>query len=233
MRFVPEDYVAVERTEGGASVEFYSHPEEPRENVQLLLNLGIRAFQGVCKELNFSPKRLVCFCMFHSREAMTSALGRDVPVGMLMTPWMSQRESVIVFQSPAIDQMNGDPKRMLRHLAHEVVHALVAEVTHSEKLLGDDNNDMRIKPWQDEGLAEVVAALVSDRREIIEASIQSAALRNSTESDGFSLGKLDEQLVDIHSPERGDAFRVATGLVWKESGGDVSTYFHNLRRFCQ
>lgn len=91
-------------------------------------------------------------------------------------------------------------------------------------LLGDDDVGMRVRPWLDEGVAEIVSAEVCDRHDLV-----AAALDRATRTPFVSLAEVDAALRDLDSPNRALAFPVATALV--HALGGAGSVFHHLDAF--
>jgi hypothetical protein len=109
---------------------------------------------------------------------------------------------LIVCASPSVDVRNGDADRMLRHLAHEIVHCCVAEVSGSTKELGDGNVGRRVPAWLDEGLAELVAIEVADRFDILRSAEQQVA----SFRPGWTEDDVSRALDELDSSQRSRAF---------------------------
>jgi hypothetical protein len=98
---------------------------------------------------------------------------------------------------------------MRRILVHEIAHQLVMERTGSRKTLGDGNRHMRVPPWLDEGMAELLAETAGGRPQRLEDAL--ATLRSCPPR--VTLGAVDDALVGLDSPARSEAFALATGAV--------------------
>jgi hypothetical protein len=162
--------------------------------------------------------------MFHSLSEMQDALDRPALPTMLMAPYLGADASLIVCASPSVDDRNGDAGRMFRHLAHEVVHACVAEVSGSTKELGDGNAGRRVPPWLDEGLAELVSLTVSGR---LWASASAAGATLPAWSEDDANARLDA----LDAPDRAPAFAWALARVREMAARTgIAGLFASLRR---
>jgi ferredoxin len=207
MDFVPSEY----RSFRSASVAVWHHPEEKTDVVTALAALTGNLIAAMEVELGHRLSCALDLCVYHTNDDAIAALGRNVPATMLMAPRLGPDWSLIVCQSPNVDHRNGDWPRMRRHLAHEIAHVMLADLTGSTRRLGDDGRSMRVRAWFDEGFAEVAAAVVCGRPDIIE---QYPA---ATSQAAWSEDELDAALDDIGSPARPAAFveavrRVQAGL---------------------
>ncbi len=152
--------------------------------------------------LEFTPERELHFCMYSSNKDAQNQLNRPINRTMLMAPLSSPDKSLIVLQSPAVDQWNGDINRMNRHIAHEVCHQFINEKSSSQKSLGDNNANLNTPPWFNEGLAEVISHKVANipiKRFDIPGDVD------------FEL--LDEDLENLFADIRTHAFGIATSIV--------------------
>jgi len=221
--YVPSDYR--HGTHAFSVGEFYVsyHPSASFETVATAVELIRAALERTCALLDYFPKRRQNFCIFESVEAMRSALQRNVASGMLMVPYASNTDSLIVWHSGEGAPESSDAGRMLRHLAHEISHGFVAEITDSLKTLGDSNREVHVEPWIDEGFAECVAARVSGRDDIV-ITAQKALATNP----GVSTNDLNKDLCDLNSPGRGEAFKYATALVLERNGGRLAECFRKI-----
>lgn len=160
-KFVPDTFVS-RTTEG---IVLWCAPCEPTCNVDALATVVTSARSRVSELLGFVATRPLHVCMYHLLTVMRNALDRTVLGTMLLVPHMGPDASLIVCASPRVDAQNGDRDRMLRHIAHEITHCFVAEVSGSTKELGDGNEGRRVPAWLDEGLAELVSLAVSGRED--------------------------------------------------------------------
>jgi hypothetical protein len=144
--------------------------------------------------------------MYHLLTVMRNALDRTVPGTMLLAPYMGPKASLIVCASPRVDVRNGDRDRMLRHIAHEITHCFVAEVSGSTKELGDRDVGRRVPAWLDEGLAELVSLAVSGRED-------GAASQAPAVVPCWSEDDVNARLDALDSPDRTAAFAWATARV--------------------
>lgn len=201
MKHIPPNYLA-----RVGVVTLWHAPVEPSHHLDALAESTGLARSTVSELLAFDPTRPLHVCMCNSHDVMQEALGRSVPPTMLMAPYLGDDASLIVCGSPSIAPRNGDAGRMFRHLAHEIVHAFVAEVSGSVKELGDCNVGRRVPAWLDEGLAELVSLTVSGRdpKDLLEVP---EAVAGWTESD------VNERLDALDSGERELAFAWALGRV--------------------
>jgi hypothetical protein len=196
MEFVPSGY----RSRRWSAVEVWHSPEEGTDVVATLAALVSEIVSAVESELGHLLSCPLRLCVYQTNDDATAALGRSVPATMLMAPRIGSDWSLIVCQSPEVDPQNGDWRRMRRHLAHEVAHVMLADLTGGRRILGDGGRSIRVRPWFDEGFAEVVAAAVCARPDIIEQYL--AAPSDGTRSED----ELDSALNDIGSPRRPAAF---------------------------
>lgn len=203
MKFVPSDY----RSISASDVEMWRHPSEPDGVVTRFGLLASAVLEAVTLELDHAPSCALHLCIYRTNEDACVSLGRKVPSTMLMAPQIGGDWSLFVCQSPNVDPRNGDWERMQRHFAHELAHIGLADLTGGTKTLGDGGRRCRIRPWFDEGFAEIVAATVCKRPDIIERYLAIPA------SDLWSADKLDAALNAIGSSTREAAFAEAVRRV--------------------
>lgn len=198
MRYVPDEYRSVACDD---IVLWSADGTEP-----LIAPLLVQVRRSIEELLEYRLRRALHAVVYATNHAARRALDREVAPGALLAPLHTPELALIAVQSPAADRRNGDPVRMRRHLAHELMHVFTAERTGSVKFLGDGDRGMRIAPWIDEGFAEVVAATVAERPDLIDAALANTEQRT------------DEQLAaafrDLESPDRAVAFAVATARMW-------------------
>ncbi len=173
------------------------------EPCELLLDPAISQIEH---ELNLVLSCKLDVVIYADNAHARSALERDIPANMLMTPLQSPARSIVVVQSARADPANGDAERMRRHLTHEFAHVAAALKTGSEKRLGDGNANMRLASWVNEGFACVVSGLLNGRKDKLDQalSVESQLIRN-----------IDTALDDLNGELRSLAFSVATARVWR------------------
>lgn len=199
MEFVPSGY----RSSRLSAVEVWHHPMEEPDVVAKLASLVADVATALESELGYVLSCPLCLCVYWTNDDAAAELGRNVPTTMLMTPRIASDGSLIVCQSPAVDPRNGDWRRMRRHLVHEVAHVMLADLTGGTRILGDGGRSIRVRPWFDEGFAEVAAAAICARPDIIEGYL-------AVPADGtWSEDELDAALNDIGSWRRAAAFAEA------------------------
>jgi len=167
------------------------------------------AIRSVERLLDYRLRRTVHVVVYDSNEEACRALGRRVEPTMLLSPLHTRELSLVALQAPAVDPQNGDSERMWRHLCHELGHVFSAERTGSIKRLGDDNRHMRIPEWADEGFAEVVAAEVAARPDIIDTALRRSSVVSMSDDE------MARAFRDLNSKVRDVASATATARVWR------------------
>jgi hypothetical protein len=123
---------------------------------------------------------------------------------MMMVPYTDAIDSLIIFFLPNISGVA--PENLTRHLVHEIAHCFIDEKTESKKVLGDNDKDMKIESWKSEGLAEVISYYALGRERELENK------KFSELSDEL----LNENLDNLNSKVRSEAFEIATARVFLE-----------------
>ncbi len=159
--------------------------------------------------LNHRLKRTLHVVVYASNKEACRALGRDVAPAALLAPLHQPGHALVALQAPIVDPRNGDPRRMQRHICHELAHVFAAERTNSVKRLGDEDRGMHLLSWVNEGFAENVAASSLSRPEIVHT-----ALRRLPTAD-MANERLETAFRALDAPERKLAFAVATVRVWR------------------
>jgi hypothetical protein len=118
---------------------------------------------------------------------------------------ISEREKMRVVSIDERDYVSG---RLPADLAHQLAHVMLADMTGGTRMLGDGGRSIRIRPWFDEGFAEVAAAVVCARPDIIEHYLAVPSQPDWCEDE------LDAALNDLVSPRRSSAFAEAVRRVW-------------------
>ena len=199
MDFVPPGY----RSHGPSAFEVLHHPDESPDFVNELASLIVGVADIMHADLGHRLSCSLNLCVYRNSDDAAAALGRTVPTTMLMAPRIGPDWSLIVCHSPEADPRNGDWRRMRRHLAHEFAHVWLADFIGGMRVLGDGGRLSKVRPWFDEGFAEMAAAHVCARPEIIERYL-------ATPRDGeWNEDDLDATLNDIGSPRRPAAFAEA------------------------
>jgi hypothetical protein len=201
LHYVPVSYVP--RKQEHALL--WHHPTEPIELVDSLGRCCDHAFASTVELLGFVPHRRLHLCLFHTEGVFQAALERPLAASWCLAPFASETDSLIVCTSPSACTKNGDPRRMLRVLAHEIVHSFNAEASGSTKILGDGHRDRHIPSWLDEGLATIVMARVAGRPELIDCHLQ----RGQPPEQSWDDDRLNLALDTLDCPERGNAFALA------------------------
>jgi hypothetical protein len=166
------------------------------------------ALAGVQACLQFRPSRALHVVVYASARESNTALDRAIPTTMLLAPLHQRDHALVALHAPETDPANRDPRRMVRHLCHEIAHVCTAEVTGSLKRLGDGNAHMKVEPWVDEGIAECVAVLAADQPDVIERAAAQSAGR-------MTLHEMNAAFRDLNSSDRTTAFANATMAVWR------------------
>jgi hypothetical protein len=203
MEFVPSGYYSLRLL----TAEIWHHPDEVPDVAATLAALVSDTVAALRSELGHTLSCSLHLCVYRTNDDAAAALGRRVPATMLMAPSLGPDCSLIVCQSPEVDARNGDWRRMRRHLAHEAAHVMLADLTGGKRILGDGGCSIRVRPWFDEGFAEVAAATVCARPDIIEQYL--AAPSDCT----WNEEELDVALNDIGSLRRPAAFAEAVRRV--------------------
>lgn len=221
--YIPPDYETIVQHD----VRFHFSACEAVGDRKLIQDLSVAALDYVTEALSFAPMRHTHVCCFHTRDHAGRALGRHVPTTMAMAPFSSEDRGLVVFHSPALDRANGDEARMRRILAHEFTHLLIAERSASTKILGDNNANMRVSAWLNEGLAEVIGLTA------IAEEPRLAALSKSfqTAETYYTFGTLSQWLDDLDHDARIQAFEHATGAVeWLCDRLGIEAVFNQIRQ---
>jgi len=184
-------------------------PAEDATHVQMIAKLAQQAMGFVQQETSFIPSRQIHICLYHTNAEAQHQLQRNIPPTMAMVPFSGREAGLIVLQSPDAHPLNGERERMLRLLAHECTHLVIAETTGSLKVLGDGNRSMRISTWINEGFAELLghrAIGAIDRLEAAQKRFRNAKCYHSFKA-------LSDLLDGLDHPARSDAFDHATAAV--------------------
>jgi hypothetical protein len=110
-------------------------------------------------------------------------------------------------------------------LAHEFTHLFAMEKTSSTKILGDDNVNMRIQAWLNEGFAEILRYQTTGKKQELEDALACFHAGNKS----FTFRHINASLDGLTSKERAEAFKLATAFVWalaKNAG--IQHVFDNL-----
>jgi len=203
--YIPPDYETIVHHD----VRFCFSACEAEGDRKLIKDVSVAALDYVTKALAFKPIRQTYVCCYHTRDDATRALGRNVPASMAMAPYASETCGLVVIHSPSLHPTNQDTRRLRRILAHELCHLLVAERSASTKILGDDNGNMHVSAWLNEGLAEVIGfkAIADEHR----LTVLSEAFQASQAYHTF--GTLSQWLDDLDHDARSQAFEHGTGAV--------------------
>jgi hypothetical protein len=215
MTYIPARYSSFRH----GRIVFWGHERSEAIAVELLP----ASLERIAVLLEYPLRRELHVVVYATNADARSALRREIGSAALLAPLHEPELAMIALQSPTVDPRNGDPRRMRRHLCHELAHVFSAERTGSVKHLGDGDRGMRLVSWVDEGFAESVAAMTSDRHDIIEQAMALSAAR------GLSDEELAAAFHDMGSRDREVAFAVATARVWRiieERGWKV--VFENL-----
>jgi hypothetical protein len=218
MQFVPSAY----HSDRQSAIEVWHHLEEAAEVVATLAaHVGDVSAALQC-ELDHPLSCALHLCVYRTSDDAAAALGRNVPTTMLMAPRIGPDWSLIICQSSQVDPRNGEWSRMRRHLAHEVAHVMLADFTGSTRILGDGGRSMRVRTWFDEGFAELAAAVVCARQDIVAGYLAAGSKAPWSEEE------LDAALNDIASPRRPAAFAEAVSRVQVLCrGGTLRDVIHN------
>jgi hypothetical protein len=171
------------------------------------------AVDAVPSHLDSRPSRRWHFAISASSAETCEIAGRELSPTCLVAGWHDEHDALVLLHAPELSPRNRDVERMCRHLCHECSHLLVAERSGSTKVFGDEDAGMRVPPWLDEGIAELVSAEVCNRHDLV-----AAGLERATRTAFSSLTEVDDALRDLDAPERGAAFAVATALVHSLGG---------------
>jgi len=208
--YIPGHY----RSLAAAGFTLWHAPAVPEPHLDQICEVIEGARRFCVHTLEFDPRRALHVCCFASNAETCRALDRQIHPAMALAPFSDHRAALIVIQSPAADRRNGDPDRMLRILAHEICHQYAAEVSGSQKILGDGNREMRIRAWLNEGLAEVVGNLAGERG----TTLAEVSTRWRRDELPMTFAGLDRHLDDFQSPQRARAFDHATAAVHALAG---------------
>jgi hypothetical protein len=186
--FIPERYVRREC----AGFGLWSSPEESPLDLDFLADVVLHARTWLEDVLAFVPKRSLHICVCANNQTARASLDRPVPANMATAAFTSREASLVVVQSRRAHPSNGDGERMRRVLVYELCHVFARERTGSRQVLGDGKRDLRIRPWLDEGFAEVLSLMAVG-----------AALPGARASDAdWTYDALDEHLCALSSESR-------------------------------
>jgi hypothetical protein len=158
--------------------------------------------------LSYRPSRALHVVVYASARDAQGALDRTLPTTTLLAPLHQPDHALVALHAPQTAPANQDPRRMRRHLCHELAHVCTAEVTGSLKRLGDQDAQMKVEPWVDEGIAQCVAAVAADQLDVLE--------RAAAHSSGrMSRDEMNAAFRDLNSPHRSAAFAQATMAIWR------------------
>lgn len=181
------------------------------------------AADAVPMHLGHAPSRRWHFAVSGSPAETHEISRRDLPPTFLVAGWHDEQDALVLLHAPDLHPRNRDPERMRRLLCHECSHLLVAERSGSKKVLGDGDVGMCVRPWLDEGIAQLVSAEICARNDLV-----AAALDRAPRTAFASLDDVDTALRALDAQDRGLAFDVATALV--HALGGARSLFVELER---
>lgn len=203
--YLPATYTATP----SAGIWFHFSVQEVTEHQRLVKRLVIDAVQHVESVLAYALNRRLHVCCYESLTDSSQALGRHVSPTLAMAPFSDERRCLIVIHSASLDPLNADETRLRRVLVHEVVHQAVAEKTKSTKVLGDNNANMNVASWLNEGLAEVIGlGSIGAVKRLIKIA---EAFQRSQQFHTFE--ELSRRLDDLDDERRFEAFAHVTAAV--------------------
>ncbi|MBN2144376.1 MAG: hypothetical protein JW774_07125 [Candidatus Aureabacteria bacterium] len=195
--YIPESYLYQKEN----YFQIWFSPTENKDNILFLSGIIEDALSGVETLLNYSLNRNSHVCLYATNAEAIQATKRNFNSSMLLAPFSSQTDSLIICQSenPKFQSRDNNFKR---HLVHEIAHAFLYELSGSEKILGDNNIQMNIPAWFNEGFAECVSNKIMGNK-----------FKTKSFDIDFGRDALNDHLNDINSPKRPAAFDYATGIV--------------------
>jgi hypothetical protein len=225
--FIPKNYILTEFN----TFSIWSSPNEQLKNVNFIATIINESLQKLKEKFNISINKKLYFCIYFSNKEAQEELQRNISSTMLMLPFTSNEESLIICHSPEIHPSNADRQNMLRHLTHEIMHAYNYEVTESTCILGENMMNVKIPSWLNEGIAETVTAEVINDNSIL------SKYENLIHSfDGIlTNAQLDEYINDLNSDKRKLAFAFATikvnkllqnSNIWNVLRNNYKTIYH-------
>ena len=195
--YIPESYLNQKEKQ----FQIWFSPTEIKDNILFLSHVVEEALSGVEELLKYSLSRNLHVCLFATNAEATQSTQRNFSSYMLMAPFASKTDTLIICQSNNPKFQSRD-LNFKRHMVHEITHAFLHEYSGSEKILGDNNIQMNVPAWFDEGFAECVSNKIMGNKFQVRIF-----------DPDFDLNVLNDYLNDINSPERITAFAYATSLV--------------------
>jgi hypothetical protein len=200
--FVPANY----RRCSCDDYDLWHHWDEPPEHLGFIKDALGFSIEWLSEALRFQSERPLHVCLYHHNDQAVASLQREVPANMAMAPCSTRQAAVITIQSPCAHPLNADHERMRRIFVHELCHLFVRESTEAEVILGDGLRDLAVRPWLDEGLAEVLSWRAVGARPPF--------VRNQRDgAEAWLVAELDKHLSTLSSNLRGAAFDEATRRV--------------------
>jgi hypothetical protein len=198
MKYVPQKYIKKQK----GQFILWHDVKETSKDVQKICDVIKEAIEEPSHLLGFIHRRVLHFCMYRTNSMAKKQLNRAVNGTILMAPLSTLENSLIIFHSPSVNPINGDKKRMKRHLIHEVCHQFINEKSDSTKELGDNNKNLYTPPWFNEGLSELIAHTI----------MQQPIVKKCIQRD-LDLNELNKDLESLFSEKRNNAFEQAITIV--------------------
>lgn len=206
--YIPEAYHVRKEDE----FQIWYSPTENKPVIIYLKDLLQDSLNHIKELLKYSLKRKLHLCLFKTNQEAKESLKRDIPPTMLMAPFSSELDILIICQSEN-PHLQSRSITFKRHLIHEIIHAFVYDYSDSKKILGDGNKEMKVPTWFNEGLAECVSHKMIGKEIIVKPLVSID-----------ELNSIDAYLNDLNNPGRELAFVQATGLVESFIKQDGSEY---------
>ena len=192
------------------SINFFHSNFESKETVEYYIE-QLNYIYNIIKESNLPFETTgVDFYLFYTLEDSLNTLCKEVPASVFMVPYCTNKHTIIIGHSPTLEQRNKDTKRIRRHLIHEFVHIMNWRLTSSKKILGDNNINIKIPSWCDEGLAEIIALKLSDNPSKIN-DIKKRVTYNKY--DDINLKLINQYFNNFDNQKRSEAFDLSTVAV--------------------
>ena len=202
MLYIPVDY----KNKDFATYSIWFSPNEKQKNILFISEIIRESLQKIENLFNYSILRKLNIYIYLTNKEACIHHKRNISPTMLMIPFASEYESLIICHSPDVHPLNASKSRMFRHLTHEIVHAINYEKTNSKGIFGDEMRNINIPSWVDEGVAEVVVARVLNDNQILEK--YEKEVNSSVVS--FTNKELEYHIDNLNSDKRELAFAFAT-----------------------
>jgi hypothetical protein len=200
-QYIPENYKSTKNNQ----LELFYCKNAKLNEIDAIFNTSTEAINSFKSYFKFSPKYNCNFIVYNSVKDVFQVTGKHFNNTSLCVLYADKEQSFISMFSASENILNGNQQRQYFHILHELSHVWITIITNSDREINNQNRNLKIPIWLDEGISEFIALSITNNQLQLNNCIN--AFHNNCDKE-----ILVKKQFDFYGKNSAENYEIATGL---------------------